>query len=182
MQINLMLSKVDDIKQVVGIREMAFPLFWFESVSWHSWSRFDSRGYIYLINNFRVSTNCRKMWSRNWKWWPRCRKLLELEFLTQCSVWAASCYCAWLWWSGSGWRASLMDREVWATPTSSLRNERTELLFTRRPTVKVGQSKSLLISPDKSCSSPGRIVFKFSLVSWIQHLSSFAQIIGSFIY
>ena len=33
MQINLMLSKVDDIKQVVGIREMAFPLFWFESVS-----------------------------------------------------------------------------------------------------------------------------------------------------
>lgn len=33
MQINLMLSKVDDIKQVAGIREMAFPLFWFESVS-----------------------------------------------------------------------------------------------------------------------------------------------------
>lgn len=33
MQINLMLSKVEDIKQVVGIREMAFPLFWFESVS-----------------------------------------------------------------------------------------------------------------------------------------------------
>jgi len=33
MQINLMLSKVEDIKQVVGLREMAFPLFWFESVS-----------------------------------------------------------------------------------------------------------------------------------------------------
>ena len=33
MQINLLLSKVDDIKQVIGIREMAFPLFWFESVS-----------------------------------------------------------------------------------------------------------------------------------------------------
>ncbi|XP_046635934.1 scavenger receptor class B member 1-like isoform X1 [Daphnia pulicaria] len=30
MQINLMLSKVEDIKQVVGLREMAFPLFWFE--------------------------------------------------------------------------------------------------------------------------------------------------------
>lgn len=35
MQINLMLSKVDDIKQVAGIREMAFPLFWFETVSSH---------------------------------------------------------------------------------------------------------------------------------------------------
>lgn len=33
MQINLMLSKVEDIKQVAGIQEMAFPLFWFESVS-----------------------------------------------------------------------------------------------------------------------------------------------------
>lgn len=33
MQINLMLSKVEDIKQVVGLREMAFPLFWFETVS-----------------------------------------------------------------------------------------------------------------------------------------------------
>jgi hypothetical protein len=33
MQINLMLSKVEDIKQAVGFREMAFPLFWFESVS-----------------------------------------------------------------------------------------------------------------------------------------------------
>jgi hypothetical protein len=33
MQINLMLSKVEDIKQAVGLREMAFPLFWFESVS-----------------------------------------------------------------------------------------------------------------------------------------------------
>jgi hypothetical protein len=33
MQINLMLSKVEDIKQVVGLREMAFPLFWFEDVS-----------------------------------------------------------------------------------------------------------------------------------------------------
>nr|CAH0101993.1 unnamed protein product [Daphnia galeata] len=31
MQINLMLSKVEDIKQAVGLREMAFPLFWFES-------------------------------------------------------------------------------------------------------------------------------------------------------
>ena len=31
MQVNLMLSKVDDIKQVAGLREMAFPLFWFES-------------------------------------------------------------------------------------------------------------------------------------------------------
>lgn len=31
MQINLMLSKVEDIKQVAGIQEMAFPLFWFES-------------------------------------------------------------------------------------------------------------------------------------------------------
>ena len=28
-----MLSKVEDIKQAVGLREMAFPLFWFESVS-----------------------------------------------------------------------------------------------------------------------------------------------------
>ena len=33
MQINLMLSKVEEIKQAVGLREMAFPLFWFESVS-----------------------------------------------------------------------------------------------------------------------------------------------------
>ena len=33
MQINLIISKVDDIKQVAGIPEVAFPLFWFESVS-----------------------------------------------------------------------------------------------------------------------------------------------------
>ena len=33
MQINLLLSKVDDIKQVAGIRDMVFPIFWFESVS-----------------------------------------------------------------------------------------------------------------------------------------------------
>ena len=32
-QINLMLSKVDDIKQVAGIPEIVFPLFWFEAVS-----------------------------------------------------------------------------------------------------------------------------------------------------
>ena len=32
-QINLMLSKVDDIKQVAGIPEIVYPLFWFESVS-----------------------------------------------------------------------------------------------------------------------------------------------------
>jgi hypothetical protein len=31
-QINLMLSKVDDIKQVAGIPEIVYPLFWFESV------------------------------------------------------------------------------------------------------------------------------------------------------
>ena len=33
MQINFMISKVDDIKQVAGIPEVVFPLFWFESVS-----------------------------------------------------------------------------------------------------------------------------------------------------
>jgi len=32
-QINLMLSKVDDIEQVAGIPEIVYPLFWFESVS-----------------------------------------------------------------------------------------------------------------------------------------------------
>lgn len=31
MQINFMISKVDDIKQVAGIPEVVFPLFWFES-------------------------------------------------------------------------------------------------------------------------------------------------------
>lgn len=41
MQINLQLSKVDDIKQVAGIRDMVFPLFWFESVSFYL--------FIYLV-------------------------------------------------------------------------------------------------------------------------------------
>lgn len=71
MQINLMLSKVDDIKQVAGITEMAFPLFWFESVSgcrpcgsclslffacFDVWFRFFS---------FRELTTCRTTWWRN---------------------------------------------------------------------------------------------------------------------
>ena len=33
LQINFMISKVDDIKQVAGLPEVVYPLFWFESVS-----------------------------------------------------------------------------------------------------------------------------------------------------
>lgn len=48
MQINLMLSKVEDIKQAVGLREMAFPLFWFESVSWNCDLKREFKTNIYL--------------------------------------------------------------------------------------------------------------------------------------
>lgn len=61
MQINLMLSKVEDIKQVVGLREMAFPLFWFEDVSCfiHEIRNFYDTDESHLL--FRVSTNCQMM-------------------------------------------------------------------------------------------------------------------------
>jgi hypothetical protein len=43
-----MLSKVEDIKQAVGFREMAFPLFWFESVSWNCDLKREFKTNIYL--------------------------------------------------------------------------------------------------------------------------------------
>lgn len=68
MQINLMLSKVEDIKQVVGLREMAFPLFWFETVSCCRMFKKNRIMVAYLLLIDRELKNYLKKWIKSLKW------------------------------------------------------------------------------------------------------------------
>ena len=134
LQINFMISTVDDIKQVAGLPEIVYPLFWFESVSYTSdysiiilKKRKKKKSYSTDMNLKlnRASTLCRNEWQTNCGWYRQYQKLPAPEFLTQCLAWAESYSFALVSWSGRRCAARLTV-PVAATLTSSLRSERTE--------------------------------------------------------
>ena len=54
LQINFMISTVDDIKQVAGLPEVVYPLFWFESVSYTS-DYSESNSYCQILTFLLIS-------------------------------------------------------------------------------------------------------------------------------